>query len=153
MVDEEKIKLMSKLAIYEKNYGTMDGKINGYYESDYVYIQNWWTRISVTIAGFLIVGLFLFYKIFIEKIDIFSIDYKAYGIWVGSIIIALLIIYSILSSYVNEKRYRNSEERIKKYLHMLRQLDEHKLLLQQEEVKEETYESNLSNSRDDDRLL
>lgn len=153
MIDEEKIKLMSKLAIYEKNYGTVDGKINGYYKSDYVYIKNWWTRISVTIAGFLIVGLILFYKIFVEKLDVFNINYKTYSVWLGSIIIGLLIFYSILSSYVYEKRYRDSEKRISNYLQMLKQLDAKKLSTQQEEVKEEAYEPNLSNSRDDDRLL
>ena len=45
-------------------------KINSYYKSDYVYLQNWWARISAAIAGFIIVGMFLLYKIFIEKVDI-----------------------------------------------------------------------------------
>ncbi|HHW66201.1 MAG: hypothetical protein PWP07_606 [Epulopiscium sp.] len=153
MIDEEKIKLMSKLAIYEKNHGNLDGKINGYFKSDYVYIQNWWTRLSVTIAGFLIIGLILFYKIFVEKVDLFSIDYKAYGMWLGGIIVVLLVVYSVLSSYVHEKRYKASEKRIRKYLQMLRQLEELKLSSQQEEVKKETYESNLPNTRDDHQLL
>lgn len=153
LIDEEKIKLMSKLAIYEKNYGNIDGKINGYFKSDYVYIQNWWTRLSVTIAGFFIIGLILFYKIFVEKVDIFSINYKVYGIWLGSIIVVLLIVYSMLSSYVHEKRYKASEERIRKYLQMLRQLEELKLSVQQEEVKKETYEPNLPSTRDDHQLL
>ncbi|WP_058486491.1 hypothetical protein [Defluviitalea phaphyphila] len=153
MIDEEKIKLMTKLAIYEKNYGTEDKKINKYYKSDYIYIKNWWTRISVLIVSLLIVGLILFHKMFVEKIDIFSIDYKTYGIGLGSIIIVLLIFYSILSKSIYEKKYMEAEKRIKRYLNILNQLEEHAPLKKQEEVKRKTYESNLSNKRNDDWLL
>jgi hypothetical protein len=152
LIDKEKIRLMSKLAIYEKNYGTIDEKINGYYKSDYVYLQNWWARISAAIAGFIIVGMFLLYKIFIEKVDIFDLDYKLYGIRIGIFILILIVFYSFLSSYVYNKRYEESQKRIKNYLEMLKQLDEHKSL-EQEEVYKEDYGSNLSNPGDNNSFL
>lgn len=152
MIDEEKIKLMSKLAIYEQNYGTIDEKMNGYYKSDYVYIQNWWTRISAVIGGLFVVGMILLYQIFVEKVDIFELNYKSYGIRIGSFMLVLIVFYSLLSSFVYGKRYEKSQERINNYLQMLKQLDEYKSL-EQKEVYKETYGSDLSNSRDNNRLL
>jgi len=152
LIDKEKIKLMSKLAIYEKNYGSIDEKMNGYYKSDYVYFQNWWARISAVIAGFFIVGLFFLQKIFIEKIGIFDLNYKEYGIRIAAFILILMAVYSFISSYVNGKKYDESQERIKQYMEMLKQLDEHKSL-KQEEVYKENYESDLSNPGDDNSFL
>ncbi|NLK22178.1 MAG: hypothetical protein GX308_08950 [Epulopiscium sp.] len=153
MIEEEKIKLMSKLAVYEKSYGTSDEKINKYYKSDYVYIQNWWSRISAVVGGILLIGLMLFHKIVAQEINVFDIDYRVYGTWIGIFMVILIVFYSLLSTYVYGKRYENAQGRINNYLQMLRQLDEYKPSNQQEEVKEEAYEPNLSNSRDDNRLL
>jgi len=61
-------------------------------------------------------------------------------------------VYSFISSYVNGKKYDESQERIKQYMEMLKQLDEHKSL-KQEEVYKENYESDLSNPGDDNSFL
>ena len=106
-----------------------------------MYIYKIGGQISAAIAGFIIVGMFLLYKIFIEKVDIFDLDYKLYGIRIG-ILCYSYCFYSFLSSYVYNKRYENLK--IKNYLEMLKQLDEHKSL-EQEEVYKEDYGSNLSN--------
>ncbi len=39
MVNEEKVKLMNKMALYEEKYGKEDFKIASYYKKDYVAIR------------------------------------------------------------------------------------------------------------------
>ncbi len=43
MVNEEKVKLMNKMALYEEKYGKEDFKIASYYKKDYVSYQTIFT--------------------------------------------------------------------------------------------------------------
>ena len=45
MVNEEKVKLMNKMALYEEKYGKEDFKIASYYKKDYVSYQTIFTVI------------------------------------------------------------------------------------------------------------
>ena len=51
MLDKRKIRLMTKAAVYEKEYGEEDFKITGYYKKDYASLNTWITLIWIT-AGF-----------------------------------------------------------------------------------------------------
>ena len=46
----EKIRLMTRAAIYEKKYGEEDLKITGYYQKDYVSLNVWITLIWMTVG-------------------------------------------------------------------------------------------------------
>ena len=45
MLDKRKIRLMTKAAIYEKEYGEEDLKITSYYKKDYASLNTWITLI------------------------------------------------------------------------------------------------------------
>ena len=51
MLDKRKIRLMTKAAIYEKEYGDEDLKITSYYKKDYSSLNTWITLIWIT-AGY-----------------------------------------------------------------------------------------------------
>ena len=55
MLDKRKIRLMTKMAIYEKEYGEEDIKISGYYKKDYSSLNTWITLIWITV-GYLMRG-------------------------------------------------------------------------------------------------
>ena len=59
MLDQKKIRLMTKMAIYEKNYGKEDIKISGYYKKDYTSLNTWATLIWITF-GYLLVAALVF---------------------------------------------------------------------------------------------
>lgn len=59
MLDKRKIRLMTKAAIYEKEYGEEDLKITSYYKKDYASLNTWITLIWVT-AGYALLGGILF---------------------------------------------------------------------------------------------
>ena len=50
MLDKRKIRLMTRAAIYEKNYGEEDFKISSYYKKDYSSLNTWVTLIWITVG-------------------------------------------------------------------------------------------------------
>ena len=57
MLDKNRIRLMTKMAVYEKEYAEEDIKITGYYQKDYSSLNTWITLIWVTVGFFLVVAL------------------------------------------------------------------------------------------------
>ncbi|MEG0320143.1 MAG: hypothetical protein RR627_09645, partial [Niameybacter sp.] len=62
-MDEKKIILMSKLAIEEKCSIVKDKRITSYFSEDYIYINNFKTRLLVMIVTVMIIFIFTFFKI------------------------------------------------------------------------------------------
>ena len=60
MLDKRKIRLMTRAAIYEKNYGEEDFKISSYYKKDYSSLNTWVTLIWITVGYGLAVGRLFF---------------------------------------------------------------------------------------------
>lgn len=58
MLNEERVKMMMKLASYEEGQGKEDFKVNSYYRKDYVSFRTIVTLIWTTIGYGLAVGLF-----------------------------------------------------------------------------------------------
>ena len=60
MLDKRKIRLMTRAAIYEKNYGEEDFKISSYYKKDYSSLNTWVTLIWITVGyGLAVAVMFL----------------------------------------------------------------------------------------------
>ena len=62
MLNERKIRLMTKTAIYEKNKGKGDMKLNMYTGSDYVRFNIIKTVLGATVTAILIFVMFIFGK-------------------------------------------------------------------------------------------
>ncbi len=125
MIDQDKIILMTKLAVYENKYIKEDRRRNSYYLEDYIYVNNFKTRLSVTIAVVLFVMLDIIENmnhniIFPDSIMSFV---KAYISPYLMPWIVILIIYTMISTTVYGKRYAVSQKRLKGYNKLLKQLN------------------------------
>ncbi len=125
MIDQDKIILMTKLAVYENKYIKEDRRRNSYYLEDYIYINNFKTRLSVTIAVVLFVMLDI-----IENINhniIFPDSIMSFvKVYISPYLmpwIVILIIYTMVSTTVYSKRYALSQKRLKDYNKLLKQLN------------------------------
>ena len=80
MLNNNKIRLMTKLAVYESKEGKEDISLSKYYKTDYVRYQTIKSIISVTIGYALILVLIFMYKS--EEIikKAVTLDYKTIGI-------------------------------------------------------------------------
>ena len=90
MLNENKIKMMTKMAIYEKNEGRQMIKNSRYFKGDYVAFGVLRTLIATTFAYIIMVILYVLCNL--EKLvaDINSLDYAAVGKRLGIYYILLL---------------------------------------------------------------
>lgn len=125
MIDQDRIILMTKLAVYEKKYIKEDRRRNSYYVEDYIYVKNFKTRFSVTLVVILFAAIDIM-KMINQNVVIptslasFIDSYiKPYLVpW-----IMILIGYTILSTIIYQTRYALSQKRLKGYSKILKQLD------------------------------
>jgi uncharacterized membrane protein len=125
MVDLDRIKLMTKMALYDKKHGAKDRKITDYYRADYIYRKNAVNRISGLVALGLIFSLVILDMFYVKEIDIFSLNYKAFAIKWGLIVIANFVLYTIIGTIKYGREYDQAQKRMKKYYSMLSRLDKH----------------------------
>lgn len=136
MLNERKIRLMTKLAIYEKKDGKEDLKLAKYYKGDYARLQAWKTGIAVTIAYVLLLVVAAVYKLEYFLDNAFVIDFKELGMKVLGIYIIVLTVYVVIAMLGYSLKYAASRKKLAKYFRMLRKLN-HFYLVEDGVVKED----------------
>ena len=122
MFDEEKVKVMTKLAIYEKGEGKKDLPLSKYYKRDYIKYNILKTVVYSTFAYWLIIaGLIL---INLEKLLTKINDIKYINVVTALIIgyVVFLIFYSIITKCVYTKKYEKAVPKIIIYNFLLKKL-------------------------------
>lgn len=120
---KEKVKIMTKLAIYEKNVGKEDFSVNSYFKSNYVSYNNFKTRLGVIVAMLIIFAGDIVRRLSKNMNSLLEIDYVRIGITYLIILAAVLILYTFLSTIIYKKRYQKAEIRINNYKGLLSKLD------------------------------
>ncbi|PHV71203.1 hypothetical protein CS063_05795 [Sporanaerobium hydrogeniformans] len=139
LVDQKKIILMTKLAIYEKNYGKEDRRRNRYYLEDYIYIKNFKTRLSVTLVVFLVIG-FQLLKLLEEGIIIPTSLMEFVKLYIAPYSlpwIVMMIIYTMISTVIYGKRYASTQKRLIGYRNLLKKLTNYEQTKRNEEGVED----------------
>lgn len=127
MIDKEKIILMTKIAQYKKNYIRKDRKITAYFIEDYIYINNFKTRLWITLIALFSVGIGAF-KICINEIifptsmlDFLNVYIMPYFYpW-----LTLMIVYTLISTVVYSMKYKGASKRIHQYRKYVKQLKQY----------------------------
>lgn len=123
MLNENKVKMMTKMAIYEKNEGKKMLKTAKYFKSDYVSLGILKTVIAVTFAFLAIVILVTLCQAdtLIENIN--SLDYLALGRQVAGYYIGLIVVFGIISGAVYSFKFESSRKEMKKFFSRLNKLE------------------------------
>ena len=122
MVNEDRIKLMTRMAAYEKEEHKKNKKIVSFFKSDYISMQTLKSIVYTTIAFAIMFGLYVLYdfEIFMKEIyqmDIFEFAKSViivYGIFMGII----LVITYVVSLY----QYKRAIQSTKLYYANLKKL-------------------------------
>lgn len=123
MLDKNKIRLMTKSAVYEKNQGEEDLKITSYYKKDYASLSTWITLIWIT-AGYILAGgivLLCFGESLMEDLTIMKLAILI-AVAAGAYL-SLLIIYGICAGNFYSRKYSRAKKRVKKYMRDLSKLE------------------------------
>ena len=123
MINEEKVKVMNRLAMYEQGEGRKYLPVSRYYRSDYIGLALIKNFFLVTIGYALILaGIAAYYGEYllenIHKMDLISIGI---GIVAGYVIV--LAVFSCMTYIQYSVRYHNAKKSVKKYYGELTRLD------------------------------
>lgn len=122
MLNEERIKLMTKMASYEANEGKRNVSIGSYFRGDYISLQVIKSIISATIAFLIVFGLFVFYDFEMFMQDIYKMDLLQFGKNVVIAYLCLTVGYAIISYIVYTYRYGRARKSLKVYYNNLKKL-------------------------------
>lgn len=121
MINNDKVSLMTKLAIYESK-NSEDIKLSKYYKGDYVRHNVLKTLISVTIAYICILALILFYNLEGIVENFFELNYTILGIEIFVTYFVLIVMFGLFSFMVYSDKINRSRKNLTKYHRGLTQL-------------------------------
>jgi hypothetical protein len=122
MLNNKKIRMMTKLAVYENKEGRDDIHLSKYYKTDYVRYQVLKSIISATIGYLLILVLVVLYKSEYIIQNAVTLDYKTIGVYVLGIYIILITAYGLGSIVGYSMKYDTSRKKLAKYFKLLKRL-------------------------------
>lgn len=123
MVNEEKVKLMNKMALYEEKYGKEDFKIASYYKKDYISYQTIITVIWVTVGYAVLFGIFAaaFMETLLDKANLFVMVLIVLA--AIALYLILAVSYGLFASRFYQRKHNRAKGRVKRYTRMLTQLE------------------------------
>ena len=124
MLNEERIKLMTRMAAYEEKEGRHNMSIGNYFRSDYISLQLLKSVISATIAFVIVLCIFTFYDFEVVMKEMYQVDLLETG---KQLLLAYVIftgIYTLISYCVYSYRYNRAKKSLKKYYVHLHKLAE-----------------------------
>lgn len=122
MLNEEKVVLMSKMAIYEKKEGKNDFKVSKYYRTDYVGLNLINTALIATLLYMIIVASIILINIESIMKNISGIDLLSVGRRVLICYTVFLAFYLVVAYVIYNIRYKKAKTKIKRYDEDLKKL-------------------------------
>lgn len=123
MINEEKVKIMNRLAMYEKREGKKYLPVSKYYRSDYIGLAMIKNFFLVTIGYGLVVAAVAVYnsEYLMNNIHKMNLINLGIGILVGYV--ATLAAYSVLTYIQYTVKYHRAKKSVKKYYQELTRLE------------------------------
>lgn len=121
MINNDKVSLMTKLAIYESK-NSEDIKLSKYYKSDYIRHNVLKTIISVSFAYICVLLLILFYNLEEVLDKAFELNYTMLGLEIFVSYFVLIVIFTLISFMIYSDKINNSRKSLMKYHRGLKQL-------------------------------
>lgn len=123
MINEDRVRLMTKLSLYERKSGKAD-RMDNYFKTDYISMQCLGTFITSTLAYLLLLVLYAFYHIEVIVTMIFDSDSSAD---VGGVIIRYILfvaVSEVLTVLIYRHRYQQMRKDRSEYYRDLKRLEE-----------------------------
>ena len=123
MINEEKVKIMDRLALYEKQEGGKYLPVSKYYRSDYIGLALIKNFFLVTIGYGLILAVIAAYNLEYLLDNVHKMDLISLGIVVLAGYIGVLAVYSVLTYIQYTVKYHNAKKSVKQYYTQLTRLE------------------------------
>jgi hypothetical protein len=123
MLNTNKVRLMTKLALYETKEGKEDIRLSKYYKTDYVRYQVIKSIVCATFGyAFVLLLLFIYKAEYVIKYAV-TLDYKLIGTYILGIYIIVVALYGLGSSVGYAIKYDLSRKKLSRYYKLLKRLN------------------------------
>jgi len=119
----EKIRIMSKMAVYDKRGFQRDSKANHYFRSDFIYKKNMQMRFFLGIGCAILILFYAMHLMGTEEADIFTMDFQSNAIRALIFVLIIMVAYSFLGTIIYTREFVISQRRIGEYFSLMTQLD------------------------------
>ncbi len=125
MVNEEKVRMMTKLAIYEDGIGKQELKLAKYYKSDYIKYNMLKTVVITAVCYWMAVGLYALMNL--QKLidNLATMDYMRVLYILGAGFVIVLVGYAIFARIYYDRKYEAARPNIVIYNHFLKKMEEY----------------------------
>lgn len=123
MLKEEKIHLMTRLALYEKKEGKHTIPIGKYYKKDYVALKMLQTAFATAIAYFCILALWMLGSMEDLLEGLKSMNFISLGIYVILGLVAMELLFLLLAYGRYSRKYTEAKKSLKPYYQDLKHLN------------------------------
>lgn len=132
MLNNKKIRTMTRLAIYEGREGKEDLNTGHYYKLDYIRFHLLKTFVCYTMGYLLILSLVGLYKIEYLINNAVTLDYKQIGTTILGIYLILAVTYTTISIFIYSVKFVKAKKRLGGYNRKLKEL--HQIYKDEENV-------------------
>jgi len=148
MLNEEKIRLMTKAASFEAGEGKEALSADRYFRGDYISLKLIGAWLSFTVAFALCAGLWVFYKMDFLMDNLHKMDLPAMGKGILIFYLSLLGIFLVLHYIVFHDRYLKYQKKLIVYQKLLKRISR----IYETEAKSGSNELISEGVREDDNL-
>ena len=124
MINRDRVRTMTRLAIYEEGQGVQDDKMNGYFKNDYIVSHLVGSFISGTIAFLFVVVLYCSYYYDTLMIRVFENRIAGLVTTAVTLYAAFMIFFIAVTFFVYKQRFNATRGRINRYRKRLDHLKE-----------------------------
>ena len=122
MINMRKVRLMTKLAVYEQKEGKDDIKMGKYYRRDYVRSKILHNVIAVTVGYILVLAMIIAYQMEYLIREAVNLDYAGIAKLILGVYVILMTVYIMITMVGYGLYYDYSRKKLAKYFRMLRRL-------------------------------
>ena len=123
MLNESRIKLMTKMASYEQGEGKRSMNIGSYFRGDYIGKEVIKSICYGTLAFLIVFGIYVAYDFEIFLQDIYKMDLLEFGKTVLMSYAKFIVAYALITYFVYAMRYKKARRSLRMYYNNLRRLN------------------------------
>lgn len=124
MVNEEKVHIMTQIALEEKGKKKKDINEGGYYKKDYIWAHCFSAIWNITVSYLLVIFLVALYHADYIFVNVVRLNYKKIMLLVFGIYVLFVLVVTLFSYYYFAEKYVRERKGIWEYYKKLEKLDD-----------------------------
>ena len=123
MINNERVRLMTRMSVYEEREGARDFRIFGYFRADYIVSQMLHSFVTGTMAFLVLLGVYGMYNFEDLILSIYSVDLTQMLFTLITRYVVFMAVFFAITFLVYNHRYSKTRNNLARYARDLKKLD------------------------------